>query len=130
MRQFITKFIIMKRESKGAIIFLLLISLIASAPLLTYDPTAGSATVTLLSKDSNSFKWLYKRFASSVYSIESVSLDIASSNPTNKVATVTYNAGADDFSLKAISPSHDCALLVQGTSKLVLVKFNANNALQ
>lgn len=55
---------------------------------------------------------------------------MGASNPTNKVSTVTYNAGTDDFSLKAVSPSFTCALLVQGTSKLEMVKFTANNDLQ
>ncbi len=52
------------------LILLLILSITVSATLLTFDPTRASATVTLLHKNNEAFRWLYKRLTGSTYSIE------------------------------------------------------------
>jgi hypothetical protein len=112
------------------LVFLLLLSFILSTPLLNYDPTTASATVTLLQRSSNAPSWLYKRSVSGTFSIEAVFLDLDAASPSNKISTITYDAAAVDYTFKAVSPSFTCALLFSGTTELSLIKFTGNDLLQ
>jgi len=53
------------------LIAVLILIQIASAQM-SYDVRAGSATETLLSEDSDSYKWLYKRDLSGSFEFQSV----------------------------------------------------------
>jgi hypothetical protein len=112
------------------VVLLLILSFTVSASLLSYDPTVSSSTVTLLQKNPYAFRWLYKRLTGGVNSIEVSSLDLEAASPSNKISTRTYNAGANDFTFKAVSPSYTCALLLSGTTKFSLIKFSGNDQLQ
>ena len=119
----------MKETYAKLTVFLLLLGLITSIPLMTYDPTTTGATVTLLKKDQNSYRWLFKRaLVGPAYSIEAVSLDLTSPN-ANKVSKITYNAAGTNFDFKAVSPDYTCAILTESTTKISLVKFTSNDLL-
>ena len=112
------------------VVLLLILSFTVSASLLSYDPTVSSSTVTLLQKNPYAFRWLYKRLTGGVNSIEVSSLDLEAASPSNKISTRTYNAGATDFTFKAVSLSYTCALLKEGTTKFSLIKFTGNDLVQ
>jgi hypothetical protein len=69
-------------------IFLLLFAALVSSQLLTYDPTASSATSTLVKASTEVYRWFYKReIASSPTLYEYVEYDSLSNTP---LKTQTY----------------------------------------
>jgi hypothetical protein len=95
------------------ILFFFLFSALVSSQLLTYDPTAGSATPTLIKASTDVYRWFYKReIASSPTSYEYIEYDSLSNTP---LKTQAYSATAAS-TLKVISPEFTCAVFSDATS--------------